>query len=115
MKTDILNVEDCRIMSEDFDAHFAKLLSKNPERIKAFKARVVKEYNETKDLAAFLEHLKVIAIAQKKTAMLAQKTKMKRPNIYRILSKNSNPSFANIAELSRNLGFDFFVKAVKAS
>jgi DNA-binding phage protein len=111
MKKESTDKSDWYIEEETFGEHFAKLLSQNPKRIKSFKARVVKEYNETKDLAAFLEHLKVIAIAQKKTAMLAEKTKMKRPNIYRILSKNSNPSFSNVSELAHNLGFDFFVKA----
>jgi len=110
MKKEILNKSDWHIEEETFGDYFAKLLSKNPKRIKSFKARIVKEYNETKDLAVFLEHLKIIAIAEKKTEILAEKTKMKRPNIYRILSKNSNPSFLNIAKIAHNLGFDFVLK-----
>jgi len=110
MKKEFSDKLNWYIDRETFGEHFAKLLSRNPKRIKAFKAQVVKEYNETKDFAAFLEHLKVIAIAEKKTQILAQKIKMKRPNIYRILSKGSNPSFVNISELAHNLGFDFFVK-----
>jgi len=103
--------KDWDISPIDFDAHFAKILSKSRKRINSFRKRVVKEYNETKDLTAFLEHLKVIAMAEHKIEMLAEKTKMKRPNIYRILSKNSNPTFSNLAAIARNLGFDFIIKA----
>jgi DNA-binding phage protein len=112
MKKEFIDKSDWHIEDETFGEHFAKLLSKNPKRIKAFRARIVKEYNETKDIAAFLEHLKIIAIAEKKTVILAEKTNMKRSNIYRILSKDSNPSFSNIAEIAHNLGFDFYIKRI---
>ncbi|MDR1941741.1 MAG: hypothetical protein LBQ47_05385 [Endomicrobium sp.] len=112
MKNKKIELKDVKIMAEDYDSHFAKFLAQTPKRIAAFKKRVIKEYNETKDLQIFLEHLKVIAIAEKKTAMLSEKTKMKRPNIYRILSKNSNPSFTNLTAIAHNLGFDFVVKSI---
>ncbi|MDR1195464.1 MAG: hypothetical protein LBL00_03200 [Endomicrobium sp.] len=110
MKKEQFDKKNWHIEEETFGDHFAKILGKDSKRLKSFKARIIKEYNETKDLAAFLEHLKIIAIAENKTALLAEKTKMKRPNIYRILSKNSNPSFSNITAIANNLGFDFILK-----
>ena len=104
--------KDWNIAPIDFDTHYAKILSKSQKRTNAFKKRVVREYNETKDLSAFLEHLKVIAMAERKIETLAEKTKMKRPNIYRILSKGSNPSFLNLTSIARNLGFDFMIKPI---
>jgi DNA-binding phage protein len=50
-------------------------------------------------------------MAERKTAIIAEKTKMKRPNIYRILSKDSSPSFDNIKTNVHNLGFDFVLKS----
>ena len=111
MKKEFLDKSDWYIEEETFKEHFAKLLNKNPKRIKAFKTQIIKEYNETKDFAAFLENLKIIAIAERKTSALAEKTKMKRSNIYRILSKGSNPSFFNITQLAHSLGFDFYIKS----
>jgi DNA-binding phage protein len=112
MKTGNIDLKNVKIMREDYDSHFARFLIEKPNRIAAFKKRIVKEYNATKDLSAFLQHLKVIAIAEKKTVLLSQKTKMKRPNIYRILSKGSNPSFNNINAIAHNLGFDFILKSI---
>jgi DNA-binding phage protein len=111
MKNRNIELADVKIMEEDYDSHFAKFLAENPKRITAFKKRVIKEYNATKDLQAFLEHLKVIAIAEKKTKLISEKVKMKRPNIYRILSKKSNPSFNNLSAIAHNLGFDFILKS----
>ncbi|MDR3112235.1 MAG: helix-turn-helix domain-containing protein [Elusimicrobiota bacterium] len=102
-----LTYEDCKICKEDFATYFAKRLSRDPQHIKSFKKKVVKEYNETKDLTVFLHHLKVIALAEKRTIEIAQKLKMKRPNIYRILSKESNPSFLNLQKIASNLGIKF--------
>jgi DNA-binding phage protein len=110
MRKEKIDKKDWHIENETFKEHFAKILKENPKRIKSFKTRVVKGYNETKDLAAFLENLKIIAIAEAKTSEIAKERKMKRPNVYRILSKDSNPSFANLSAIARNLGFDFVVK-----
>ncbi|MDR3243636.1 MAG: hypothetical protein LBT79_02680 [Elusimicrobiota bacterium] len=95
----ITATKDWDLSKEGFDAHFARLLSKDPQRIEKFKIRIIKEYNETQNLAAYLDSLKVIAMAQKKTDQIARLMKMKRPNVYRILSQNSNPSFASLAAI----------------
>jgi DNA-binding phage protein len=104
---EVIDTKDWDISPEDYDTRFAKLLSKSPKRIQAFKKRVIREYNETKGTRAFLNHLKVIAMAEQKTAEIAKKTKMKRPNVYRILSKDSNPSFNNLVTIAKSLGIDF--------
>jgi DNA-binding phage protein len=108
----LIDKSDWDIDEEDFDAHFARLLSKDKKKIENFKKRVIREFNETKSLGAFLEHLKVIAMAERKTAIIAEKTKMKRPNVYRILSKDSNPSFLNLSTIAHNLGINFKAVAV---
>ncbi|MDR0823097.1 MAG: hypothetical protein LBN20_04890 [Endomicrobium sp.] len=106
MQKEKISNEDWDIEDESFDAHFAKTLSKDPERIQSFKKRVVREFNETKNYSAYLQNLKLIAIAENKTITIAQKTKMKRSNVYRMLSKQSNPAFNTILTISENLGIE---------
>jgi hypothetical protein len=58
MKNEFIPTKDWNIDGETFSIHFAKLLSKNPKRIGLFKKRIIKEYNETKDLAVFFRAFK---------------------------------------------------------
>ncbi|MDR2812066.1 MAG: hypothetical protein LBB06_03050 [Endomicrobium sp.] len=57
-----------------------------------------------------MENFKIIAIGEVKTSKIAKERKMKSPNVYRILSKDSNPSFANLSAIVCNLDFGFVVK-----
>ncbi|MDR3244595.1 MAG: hypothetical protein LBT79_07580 [Elusimicrobiota bacterium] len=111
MKTEDIDKTDCRIDEEDYDITFAKIISENPKKLQAFKKHITQKYNETKNLPIFLEDLKILAIAQGNIAALARKINMKRPNVYRFLSKESNPTFANLITLTNNLGIDFTAHA----
>jgi DNA-binding phage protein len=112
MKNEIIDKKDWTIDSEDYNTTYAKILSKNPERLQTFRRHTIEKYNKTKDLAIFLEDLKIISIAERNIATLARKCNMKRPNIYRFLSKDSNPTFTNLLAVVNNLGMDFELKAV---
>jgi probable addiction module antidote protein len=97
---------DYEISKEDFNTTYAKILSKNPKELKAFKKAIVDDFNKTKELTVLLENLKIIAKAEG-IMELAQKTRMKRTNIYRFLSKDNNPTFANLFLIAHSLGIDF--------
>jgi probable addiction module antidote protein len=84
-----------------------------PEKIEKFRKAIIKEFNETKGLGAFLESLKVIAIAEGNIAELARKSKISRPAVYKLLSKDNNPRINTLMNISHNLGVDF--KAVEAA
>ena len=82
--------ENCKISENDFDTRYAKYLREDPEMIKAFKKRIVADFNKTGDLAIFLNNLKILAMAGN-VAELARETGIKRPNVYKTLSKKNNP------------------------
>lgn len=105
-----MNNKDFEIACEDFDTSYAKVLKKDPKRLKAFKKRIVADFNKTHNLPVFLMNLRIIAMAGN-VKKLAEKTAIKRPNVYRVLHKNANPGFDMLTGIADNLGisFQFFV------
>ena len=97
--------ENCKISENDFDTRYAKYLREDPEMIKAFKKRIVADFNKTGDLAIFLNNLKILAMAGN-VAELARETGIKRPNVYKTLSKKNNPSFATVRKIAAMLGIN---------
>ncbi|MDR2351118.1 MAG: hypothetical protein LBD56_00320 [Endomicrobium sp.] len=85
---------------------YARVISKNPKEIKAYKKYIIDQYNKTKELDVFLENLKILAKAENVTE-LAKKTEMKRNNIYRFLSKENNPTLKNFLPLINEIGITF--------
>ncbi len=98
--------KDFEIAKEDFDTSYAKIIKKDPKRLKAFKRRIVSDFNKTQNLSVFLMGLRILAMAGGITK-LANKTKMKRPNVYRLLDRNANPGFATIVGITKELGINF--------
>ncbi|MDR3243569.1 MAG: hypothetical protein LBT79_02345 [Elusimicrobiota bacterium] len=113
MKKEQINSTNWEISKIDYDTNFAKILSKDDKHLQSYKKKVIKEYNESKNLTAFLASLKIIAMAQKNIPELAKKVNMKRPNVYRILSRESNPAFNSITTIAHNLGIDFVACSAK--
>ncbi|MDR1244996.1 MAG: hypothetical protein LBJ98_03350 [Endomicrobium sp.] len=114
-KKDIDKIDnlDWDIATEDFDTTYAKILSKNPERLKAFKKRTIDDYNKTKNVPLFLSNLKIIAMSERKMRELAKVTKIERSSVYKILSREANPSFCTIVSLAHNLGMDFRLSSIR--
>jgi probable addiction module antidote protein len=102
----------CVIAKDDYNTRYGKQLAKNPTELKGFKAYAIKEYNETGNLEILLENLKIIAIAQG-INRVAQKSYMKRPNMYKFLSKGNNPTYTNLSKVAGNLGLEFKLAMVK--
>lgn len=98
---------DYELANEDFDISYAKKLQKNPQRLAKFKERIKKEFNKTKNIDVFLMNLRILAIAGGVTE-LAKKTKIKRPNIYRILKPHYQPKFETILNISSSLGINLY-------
>jgi DNA-binding phage protein len=103
----------CEIVKEDFNTTFAKSLSKNTKRLEAFKKRIINDYNKTKNIHIFLDNLKIVAMAEKKVSELAKAAKVDRSSAYKILSKDSNPSFYSVVSFAHNLGLDFRLSQAK--
>ena len=107
-----INPKKCVIAKDDYNTRYGKELANNPEELKCFKKYAIKEYNKTGNLGVLLENLKIIAIA-KGIKQVAQKSDMKRPNMYNFLSKESNPTYANLIKVAGNLGLEFKLAMAK--
>jgi probable addiction module antidote protein len=79
--------------------------------LRSYKNHIIEEYNKTRDTALFLDSLKILAMAEGKVTALAKTTKIERSSVYRMLSKNANPSFHSIVSFVHNLGMDFRLSA----
>nr|MDR2427976.1 hypothetical protein [Endomicrobium sp.] len=106
-----IKLEDAEIIKTDFFEDYAKYLKKHPKKLQSYKNHVVEEYNKTRDIALFLNSLKIVAMAEKKVSELAKTLKVERTSMYRMLSKNANPSFNIVVSLAHNLGMDFRLNA----
>ena len=98
--------KDFEIAKEDFDTSYAKILKKDSKRRAAFKKRIIADFNKTHNLPVFLMNLRILAMAGNMTE-LAAKSEVKRPNVYRMLSRNANPGFASLITLTQNMGIGF--------
>jgi len=96
--------EDYLIEKETFGESFAKILSKDPKKLKAFKKHIAAEFNKNRDVDLFLRNLKTLIIAEGKASELAKNAKINRSTVYKMLSDNSNPSFKTIISFIFNLG-----------
>jgi DNA-binding phage protein len=108
-----IKLEDGKVLDVDFSEYYANYLKKNPKKLKNYKKHIAAEYNKTKDIAVFLENLKTVAIAEKKVSELARAAKVDRSSVYKILSKDANPSFYSVVSFAHNLGIDFRLSPVK--
>jgi probable addiction module antidote protein len=102
-----IKIEDAEIIKTDFFEDYAKYLKKHPKKLQSYKKHVVEEYNKTRDTALFLNSLKIIAMAEGKITALAKTAKVERTSMYRMLSKDANPSFHSIVSFANNLGMEF--------
>jgi probable addiction module antidote protein len=102
----------CVIAKDDYNTRYGKQLAKNPTELKGFKEYAIKEYNETGNLEILLENLKIIAVAQV-INQVAKKSYMKRPNMYKFLSKENNPTYAKLTKVAETLGLEFKLAMAK--
>ncbi|MCL2335539.1 MAG: hypothetical protein FWC57_05685 [Endomicrobia bacterium] len=104
MKKKFLDKSDWIVEKETFGEHFAKILSKDPKKLKAFKKHIAVEFNKNRDTALFLRNLKTLIIAEGKAAELAKSAKVNRTTVYKMLADNANPSFKTIVSFVFDLG-----------
>jgi probable addiction module antidote protein len=100
-----IKLSDARIIKTDIFEDYAKRLKKNPDELKSYKKLILDEYNKTHDTALFLEGLKIVAIAEGKISKLAKEAQVERTSVYRMLSKDNNPSYASVVTFAQALGY----------
>jgi probable addiction module antidote protein len=73
---------------------------KDPEYAAEYLAQVI----AGRDSGAFLIALRDVAEAHGGMSALAARTRLKRPSLYKALSKNGNPTLATLREILEPLG-----------
>jgi DNA-binding phage protein len=107
-----IKIEDAEIIKTGFFEDYAKRLRKNPRELKEYKKHIIDGYNKTRDTGLFLDSLKIVAMAEGKISNLAKAAKTERSSVYRMLSKNANPSFHSVVSFVHNLGMDFRLSTI---
>ncbi len=93
---------------KDYRADLIERL-KDPDYAADYLAQVLAQ----RDQAAFLIALKDVAEARGGMSALANRTGVKRPSLYRILSRNGNPTLTTLQEILEPLGLR--ISVAKAS
>jgi DNA-binding phage protein len=108
-----LTPADVKLTGETYSDFYAKYLKEHPDRLTHYKKYITQEYNKTKDMPLFLEGLKIIAKAEGKVSAIAKKAKVERTSVYRMLSRNNNPTINNLLAAVNNVGIDFSAHIMK--
>ncbi|MDR0822291.1 MAG: hypothetical protein LBN20_00725 [Endomicrobium sp.] len=103
----IITDEDVKIDGIDFSEKYARHLKNHPDELKYYKEHISKEYNQTRDKNLLLEGLKIVAMAEGKVSDMAKNANVKRTSVYRMLSKDANPSFDSIVSFAGDVGINF--------
>lgn len=74
---------------------------KDPKEVEAF----LKAALEEDDPATFLEMLRILAQTKGGMTVVSKRTKLHRVALYKMLSKDANPSFRNILHILTALGY----------
>jgi probable addiction module antidote protein len=91
---------------------FHEELSRSAEDRQLYLQIAIEDYEQDKDLPAFLLALRTIAITGGGVQNLATKTNLNRQTIYKALSPKGNPSFALIDTIINALGMQLSCKAL---
>lgn len=78
---------------------------KHPKELKGYLKTALQEYQKDGDEKAFLSALSVATKVHGGFAKLAKESGLNRENLYRALSKRSDPRFSTIMLVLENLGF----------
>jgi len=93
----------------NFDEILQKELQ-NPKQARLYLDIALAEYEEDKDIEAFLLALRTLADARGGLSMLAEKTNLSRQNLYRALSSSGNPRLDTLTSILHGLGYRLSVQ-----
>lgn len=85
---------------------------KDPFEAKAYLEVALENYEEDKDVEAFLMALRDVAEAQGGISKLAERTHLNRQNLYKALSNRGNPKLETIGTILHGLGFKLSIQSL---
>jgi probable addiction module antidote protein len=96
-----------KIPLTDFKEDFAKRLRGNPKEMREYKKYILSEFEKDQNKELLLEGLKTIAMATEGMSKLAEKTRFSRRNLYKIFSKDGNPTITTFFQILKALDIKF--------
>lgn len=87
-----------------FDEFEIEYFKKNPDKLKPYLKVALEEYQKDGDERAFLASLSVVARVYGGFSKLAKETGLNRENLYRALSKHSDPRFSTVMQVLSTFG-----------
>lgn len=83
---------------------------KHPKEIKSYLAVALEEYQKDGDEKAFLYALSFATKVNGGFSKLSKETGLNRENLYRALSKSSDPRLSTIMQVLTSLGFSLTIR-----
>lgn len=83
---------------------------KHPKEIKSYLMVALEEYQKDGDEKAFLYALSFATKVYGGFTKVSKTTGLNRENLYRALSKNSDPRFSTVTQVLHALGFSWAIK-----
>ena len=93
-----------------WDEYQLEYYTKHPKQLKGYLAVALEEYEKDKDEKAFLYALSVAARVRGGFSKLSKGTGLNRENLYRALSKHSDPRFSTVMQVLGALGFSLTIR-----
>ena len=84
--------------------------TKHPKEIKSYLTVALEEYQKDGDEKAFLSALSMAARVLGGFSKLSKETGLNRENLYRALSKRSDPRLSTIMQVLTTLGFSLTIR-----
>lgn len=92
------------------DEMWLEYYTKHPKEIKGYLTVALEEYQKDGDEKAFLYALSFAAKVQGGFSKLSKSTGLNRENLYRALSKRSDPRLSTVMQVLASLGFSLTIR-----
>jgi probable addiction module antidote protein len=100
---------------KSYDDWVAAILKDNPKQADDFLETSLKDFEKDGDISSLLLALRQIAKSKGGIAQLSEKTSITRESLYKILSKNGNPTLTTLKSVLDGLGYGIALKFVRHS
>ena len=96
----------------DFREYLIEDIRNHPEDIDGYLETVIEDFEQERDMDAFLLALRTIAEAKEGMSSLAKKTNLSRQALYKAFSSKGNPRLDTLLVILNALGYSLSIKAV---
>jgi probable addiction module antidote protein len=96
----------------DFKENFTKRLKNNSQELEEYKKYVFEMFEKDQNKELLLEGLKTIALSTQGISAAAKSSKLQRRSLYKILTKDGNPTLNNFFMILKSLNLKLKIAAL---